>query len=121
MRHQIDGQQGADAGWETHDDFAALWSARMAKLLSRDFYLTKDSTAVFQQLPACIGGCDATTVALEEMRAQFDFQLAHLPAEQRLRDVQCSGSAGEAAELNNANKALQVFQIHEYLAARRPL
>jgi hypothetical protein len=93
----------------------------VAQLLSCHLYLAQDAAAMFQQLPTGIGGRDTTAVALQEMRAQFDFKLAHLPAQQRLRDVQRSGSASKAAELNNANEALQVFQIHEYLAARRPL
>jgi hypothetical protein len=92
----------------------------MAELLPRHFDLAQNAAPMFQQLSSCIGGGDAATIALQKMRAQFNFQLTHLSAEQRLRDVQRSGSAGKATELNNANETLQVFQIHEYLATNRP-
>ena len=59
------------------------------------------------------------TVAVEQERAQFFFELMHLHAQGRLRDMQAFGGAPEAEFLRCRHKVPDVTKFHRIEAGDR--
>jgi hypothetical protein len=67
---------------------------------------------VLQQPRAGIGEHHAAAVAVEQVLAQLDLQLPHLPAQGRLHHGQKRRGAREAAELGDVAKVFELLQVH---------
>ncbi|MNE84781.1 hypothetical protein D3C80_1817180 [compost metagenome] len=65
-----------------------------------------------QDFAARLGDLHASAVALEQIDAQLLFQLADLPAQRRLGDVQAVGSLAQAAELSDMNQGFELNDVH---------
>jgi hypothetical protein len=91
--------------------------ARVAVSLILEFLtgpadLHENAASVLQQAGAGIGEHHAATIAVEEVLAEFHFQLPHLAAQRRLHHGQKRGGAREAAEFRDVPKIFELFQIH---------
>jgi hypothetical protein len=72
----------------------------------------QNAPAMRQQQFAGLCGNGTPAISGQEVLSQFHFQQADLPTQGRLRDVQCNGGAGKAAQLGDTHKVFQLFQVH---------
>jgi len=56
--------------------------------------------------------CYLTLIASEQRHANFLFEIAHLPADPRLGDVQLPRGGRKAAMLSNSAEVSEVTQFH---------
>ena len=66
---------------------------------------------MLEQLPPLVGQMDAAALADQQLRAQLVLELAHLPAERRLRHVEVLRRARDAAELGDLGEIVQSPEI----------
>ena len=68
------------------------------------FHLVQDAAPVFEQYLAGLGQADAAPVAQQKGLVQFNLELAHVAAQQRLRHAQRQRGAREAAHLRDPDE-----------------
>ena len=62
--------------------------------------------------PPGLAEAQRPAATLDQDKAQFVFELLHLPAQRRLGDAQDFGSAGEVSLARDGNEIAQVPQLH---------
>ena len=67
---------------------------------------------MFKQHAARLCQRDAATVAQKEGLMQFNFELANIARQQRLRDAEYGRSAREAAHFGDAHERFDLLEIH---------
>jgi len=82
--------------------------------------LVQDAARMAQEQLAGLGQRDAAAVAHQQVLPQLHLQLAHLPAERRLRHVDVDRGAGEAAQFSHTHKIFELLQIHRASLGTHP-
>jgi hypothetical protein len=96
--------------YSEHRPFRLFGSPRTIR---RGFDLQKRQPRVIKKDPSGCRKRDAARLALQQLHADFCFQIANLPAQRWLRGVQSSlGSGQQAALLGNRNKVSQMAEFH---------
>lgn len=84
-----------------------------ARGIARRIDLKQRQPRVIEKNPARIGQVDTASAARKKCDADLRFQIAHLPAQRRLRRVQPSfGREGETALFGDGNKVTQMAKFH---------
>jgi hypothetical protein len=82
------------------------------EVLTGSAYLHQDTASVLEQAGAGVREHHAPSIAVEEVLAEFDFELTYLTAQRRLHHGEKGGGAREAAEFRNVAKIFELFQVH---------
>jgi len=109
---QRHGQHLGEAGRQADRHPAGQGAAQPPKLLARARDLVQDAPSVFEQHLACLGRHHAASGAPEQALPQLDLELAHLPAQRGLRDVERDGSPRETAQFGHAHEIFELLGIH---------
>jgi len=72
----------------------------------------QNRAGVAEHAQARVGRLDAARVAQQQLRAELLFELADLPPERRLGDVQARGGARKASAFDHRHEITQAFEIH---------
>src|ERR1700735_2332160 len=85
------------------------------EFLTRPAHLHENAPGMLQQAGAGVREPDAAAVSVEQVLAEFDFELAPLTAERGLHHGEKRRSPRETAEFRDVAKILELFQIHARL------
>jgi hypothetical protein len=83
--------------------------ASIVHLLLSPAELGQNSARMFEQLSSRLGQGDAAPVALEQILAAFEFELANLAAQRGLNHRQEGGGTGKTAEFRDMPKVFELF------------
>ena len=82
----------------------AQGAAHRLEFLAHQSDLVQDAASVLEQQFAGFGQADAAPVAQQKRLAQFNLQLAHVAAQQRLRQAQGQRGTREAAHFSDPDE-----------------
>ena len=83
-----------------------------ADLVAGPFDIAQDALGAFEQSLPGLGQAYAAIGAGEQWRVELVLEPLHMTRERGLGDLQMSRSAGNAAELGNADEVVQAAQLH---------
>ena len=76
--------------------------------------LMQNAAPVFQQHHTRLGQTDATAIAQQKGLTQFNFELAHMAAQKRLRQAKRQCRAREAAHFCHPDKGFDLLEVHGF-------
>jgi hypothetical protein len=112
--HQGDREVAPEAGRHADHGAPDRRAAHFLHILVHPVDLVQDAAGVLQQALARFGHAHPAAVAGEQGLPEFDFELAHLPAQRRLGDIEQGGGAREAAQFGDMQKIRELLDVHGY-------